>query len=98
MFTATRVATLVLLGALLAQAPLTAQAYQPHDRQYRTTPPGTTPTTTTASTPPLTTTTPSWSTGGTPASSLAASSNEPPAARSWSDVVKEVTETSPGDI
>ncbi|HWD82355.1 MAG TPA: C39 family peptidase [Kribbella sp.] len=66
MLTAARGATLVLLGALLAQAPLTAQAYQPRNPELRTT------------------------SGTTPA--------EPTAARSWSDVVKEVTETSPGDV
>lgn len=76
MLTAARGATLVLLGALLAQAPLTAQAYQPDDSPYRSTPPAPTPT--------------------EPSTTPAA--DEPPAARSWSDVVKEVTETSPGDV
>jgi hypothetical protein len=69
MLTAARGATLVLLGALLAQAPLTAQAYQPRDPQLRAEPAAT------ASPDPTT---------------------RP--ARSWSDVVKQVTETSPGDV
>ncbi|MFF0267360.1 C39 family peptidase [Kribbella sp. NPDC004536] len=105
MLTAARGATLVLLGALLTQAPLTAQAYQPRDPELRTAP-GTTPTP-----QPSATATP-WSPTGiasgeptadpttpsSPGSTPTASSDEPPAARSWSEVVKEVTETSPGDV
>ena len=86
MLTAARGTTLVVLGALLAQAPLTAQAYQPHDPQLRST--------------PMTVPTPSPTAiaSGEPTADPTASSDEPPAARSWSEVVKEVTETSPGDV
>ncbi|MEV6267072.1 C39 family peptidase [Kribbella sp. NPDC051936] len=78
MRTAARGATLVLLGALLAQAPLTAQAYQPREPEFRTGAAG--PTTPTPE-PPAST-----------------SSSGQPAARSWSEVVKQVSETSPGDV
>ena len=73
MHTAARGATLVL-GALVAQAPLTAAAYEPRDLGDAASPgiavpsPGVVPSTT------------------------------PPAARSWGDVVKQVTETSPDDL
>ncbi|GAA1122886.1 hypothetical protein GCM10009630_21050 [Kribbella jejuensis] len=101
MLTAARGATLVLLGALLAQAPLSAQAYQPRDPELRTQS-GTTPTGQPTDQP-----------GGSPtvgatAEPTAVASGEPtadptapdgtPTARSWSEVVKEVTETSPGDV
>ena len=79
MRTAARGATLVLLGALLAQAPLTAQAYQPREPEFRTGPTG--PTTPTPE----------------PTAEPTSSSGEP-AARSWSEVVKQVSETSPGDV
>ncbi|NIK58768.1 C39 family peptidase [Kribbella shirazensis] len=82
MLTAARGATLVLLGALLSQAPLTAQAYQPRDTEYRDTAARARatsgPTAEPTSTPPT--------------------AGEAPAARSWSDVVQQVTETSPGDM
>ncbi|MEV0788232.1 C39 family peptidase [Kribbella sp. NPDC050459] len=79
MRTAARGATLVLLGALLVQAPLTAQAYQPREPEFRTGPTG--PTTPTPE----------------PTAEPKSSSGEP-AARSWSEVVKQVSETSPGDV
>ena len=84
--TAARGATLILLGALLAQAPLTAAAYQPRDPETsgppRTVVPSTEPTVTPTSPTP------------SPGEPVA----EPETARSWSDVVKQVTETSPNDL
>lgn len=77
--TAARGATLILLGALLAQAPLTASAYRPLDPE-QSDPAGVAPPT------PAPTTTPSQPLP------------EQPTARSWSEVVKQVTETSPGDL
>ncbi|MER7250551.1 C39 family peptidase [Kribbella sp. NPDC000426] len=87
MLTAARGATLILLGALLAQAPLTAQAYQPREPEYSGPPsitasPTVEPTTTATPVPTPTTSQPV----------------DEPAARSWSEVVKQVTETSPGDL
>jgi hypothetical protein len=78
MLTAARGATLILLGALLAQAPLTAQAYEP--REPAASPPTAPPSTAPPTTAP---------TSGVP--------REAPA-RSWSQVVKQVTESSPGDV
>lgn len=90
MLTAARGATLILLGALLAQAPLTAQAYQPRDPSgpaapLPTAPPTTAPPTATPPTLP-------------PATPTSAPTSAGPAARSWSEVVQQVTETSPGDV
>jgi len=95
--TAARGATLILLGALLAQAPLTAAASEPRDREYAGPPPttavpATEPTAVPSTTaPPVETPTPT----ATPTASPSRPAGEPPAARSWSDVVKQVTETSP---
>jgi len=86
MRTAARGATLVLLGALLAQAPLTAQAYQPREPEFRTGPTG------------PTTPTPEPTAGPTPEPTASTSSSGQPPARSWSEVVKQVSETSPGDV
>ncbi|MGW5193346.1 C39 family peptidase [Kribbella sp. NPDC004138] len=86
MRTAARGATLVLLGALLAQAPLTAQAYQPREPEFRTGPTGPT-------TPP-----PEPTAEPTSEPTASTSSSGEPAARSWSEVVKQVSETSPGDV
>lgn len=109
--TAARGATLILLGALLAQAPLTAAAYEPRDRTASSTPatadpstqptgsPAGTPAPTFAPTPTLTTPgqpTPGQPTPGQPTPSQPAA--EPVAARSWSEVVKQVTETSPDNL
>lgn len=79
--TAARGATLILLGALLAQAPLTAAAYQPRDPEPAGVAPSTEPVL-----DPTPTTVPSQPVP------------EQPVARSWSEVVKQVTETSPGDL
>ncbi|GAA2825126.1 hypothetical protein [Kribbella solani] len=128
MLTAARGATLILLGALLAQAPLTAQAYQPQDPGYReytgrpTTDPAVDPTGDPAGDPSASQTpagaatgAPSWSptsdpTGDpTPTGSPTATpttrptdgpgtSSDEPVAKSWGDVVTEVTRTSPGDV
>lgn len=105
MATAARGATLIVLGGLLAQAPLTAQAYEPRDSTTSgpaspvvpATPPVTTPTTTPTSAP---TTAPphTRTTDPSATSSLSQPVGEPAAARSWSEVVKQVTETSPGDM
>jgi hypothetical protein len=63
--TAAREATLILLGALLAQAPLTAFAYEPRESQSAASP--------------------------EPAGQL-------PTAYTWSELAKQVTDTSPGDV
>jgi outer membrane biosynthesis protein TonB len=98
--TAARGATLILLGALFAQAPLTAAAYEPRDRTAPSAPatvvpsvqPTTTPTATPTPTPaPTVTPTP---TGPTPSQPAA----EPAAAHSWNEVANQVTETSPDDL
>ena len=81
--TAARGATLILLGALLAQAPLTAAAYQPRDPEPAGVAPPAEPVPSPTAAP---TTAPSQPVP------------EQPAARSWSEVVKQVTETSPGDL
>jgi Peptidase_C39 like family len=99
--TAARGATLIILGALLAQAPLTAAAYEPHDRTTSATPttqvPAAEPTATEPTSEPTTgptvTPTPIETPSETPSKPVA----EPPAARSWSEVVQQVTETSPDD-
>ncbi|TCO32583.1 peptidase C39-like protein [Kribbella steppae] len=83
--TAARGATLILLGALLAQAPLTAAAYQPRDRTTSSAPATAIP----ASEP--TTAVPSTETPTQPVA-------QDTAARSWSEVVKQVTETSPNSL
>ena len=100
MLTAARGATLILLGALLAQSPLTAAAYQPRDPGYRSGPAAGP-----APTPSLSTSTPTATLAPTdpptkPIETVAPSQPvpEPPAARSWSDLVKQVAETSPGDL
>ncbi|TDW77633.1 peptidase C39-like protein [Kribbella pratensis] len=107
MLTAARGATLILLGALLAQAPLTAQAYQPREPEYSgpsgaTAPPTSTPTSAPTSAPtvePTMTPTAATPTATTPTAGPTANLPvDEPAARSWSEVVKQVTETSPGDL
>ncbi|WP_329000590.1 C39 family peptidase [Kribbella sp. NBC_00709] len=110
MLTAARGATLILLGALLAQAPLTAQAYQPREPEYSGPPSGatasTTPTPTSAPTTaptsaPTATPTPGPTSTPTVTPTSTPTASQPvaePAARSWSEVVKQVTETSPGDL
>ncbi|TCO50532.1 peptidase C39-like protein [Kribbella antiqua] len=83
--TAARGATLILLGALLAQAPLTAAAYEPRDRTTSSAPaPAAQPT---AAQPTA-----------DPSAAPAEPAAELPAARSWSEVVQQVTETSPSDL
>ena len=81
--TAARGATLILLGALLAQAPLTAAAYQPRDPE----PAGVAPSAEPVPSPTA-----------TPTISPSRPVPEQPVARSWSEVVKQVTETSPGEL
>jgi hypothetical protein len=91
--TATRgAAALILLGALLAQAPLagTAAAYEPRDPTYRPAPsaePASAPTavpTSTPSVPPR-------------PDPTAADDNWPPVAHSWSELAQQVEQTSPND-
>jgi hypothetical protein len=80
--TAARGATLILLGALLAQAPLTASAYEPRGRTTSQAPsaqPTTAPTADPTAAPTQ------------PAADL-------PPARTWSEVVQQVSETSPNDL
>ncbi|MEU4293270.1 C39 family peptidase [Kribbella sp. NPDC026596] len=94
--TAARGATLIILGALLAQAPLTAAAYQPRD------PEPSSPSSIAEPAPVTATPTPTATPTETPTPTATATPSQPmpeqPAARSWSDVVKQVTETSPGDL
>ncbi|MEI8409958.1 MULTISPECIES: C39 family peptidase [unclassified Kribbella] len=87
--TAARGATLILLGVLLAQAPLTAAAYEPRDSTTSSTPTTAVPAAT-PSAEPIVTPTPTE----TPSRPVA----EPPAARSWSELAKQVTETSPDNV
>ena len=107
MLTAARGATLILLGALLAQAPLTAQAYQPREPEYSGPPSATASTTSTPTSAPTSaptvepTMTPTAATPTATTPTAGPTANQPvdePAARSWSEVVKQVTETSPGDL
>jgi hypothetical protein len=105
MLTAARGATLILLGALLAQAPLAAAAYQPRDPGYHSGPAADPAPSLSTSTPTLTpepteTPTTPTDTPTKPIETLTPSQPvpEPPAARSWSDLVKQVAETSPGDL
>lgn len=100
MLTAARGATLILLGALLAQAPLTAQAYQPRAPWYSGPPSGATASTTpTPTSAPTSAPTAGPTADQTPTSPPTASQPvAEPAAGSWSEVVKQVTETSPGDL
>ena len=91
--TAARGATLIILGALLAQAPLTAVAYEPRDR----TTPAAELTTAAPSTPIASTPVPSTVTP-TPTETPSQPAAEPPAARSWSEVVQQVTATSPDNL
>jgi hypothetical protein len=88
--TAARGATLILLGALLAQAPLTAAAYEPRDRTASSTPARAVPSTS-PSTSPSTEPQPEAKPTPTPAETPSQLS----AARSWSELVKQVTATSP---
>ena len=94
--TATRgAAALILLGALLAQAPLagTAAAYEPRDPTYRSEPsaPAPEPTSTPSAVP---TSTPSIPPRPDP---TAADDKWPPVAHSWSELAQQVEQTSPND-
>jgi hypothetical protein len=93
--TAARGATLILLGALLAQAPLTAAAYEPGDRTTSSTPESVVPSTEPKPTPTPTPTEAPSQPAETPSQPVAEPSA---AARSWSEVVKQVTDTSPDDL
>ncbi|WP_433159051.1 C39 family peptidase [Kribbella sp. CA-247076] len=87
--TAARGATLILLGALLAPlvtAPVTAAAYEPRDR----TTPG--PPTTAIPAPEPTTA------ERTAEPTAATEATVQPVARSWSELAKQVAETSPDDL
>ncbi|MFB6721294.1 C39 family peptidase [Kribbella sp. NPDC056345] len=90
--TAARGATLIVLGALLAQAPLTAFAYQPRDPELIR---PATPVTPAPSTAPTVVPTPAPTPGPAPASTAVAT---PPAAESWSELSEQVIETSPDDL
>jgi hypothetical protein len=105
--TAARGATLILLGVLLAQTPLTAAAYEPRDRTASnaagTVVPLQTPTATPTLAPsPTVTSSPTAAPdpSGTPAPTESPSEPvaEPPATRSWIELAKQVTQTSPGDL
>ncbi|MFC9691275.1 C39 family peptidase [Kribbella sp. NPDC056951] len=85
MRTAARGATLIVLGALLTQAPLNASAYQPRDPELARPAPTSTPTILPTVSPP----------GPEPASTTVAT---PPAAESWSELSEQVVETSPDDL
>ncbi|MEU0090844.1 hypothetical protein [Kribbella sp. NPDC006257] len=99
--TATRgAAALILLGALLAQAPLAA-AYQPNDPGYRSAPvvsppdPSTAPTSAPTAVPTVVpTSTPSVPPDPQPTS---VDDKYPPVAHSWSELAQQVEQTSPSD-
>jgi hypothetical protein len=95
--TATRgAAALILLGALLAQAPLAA-AYEPNDPGYRSAPVVTPPDPSTAPTAVPTavpTSTPSVPPDPQP---TAVDDKYPPVAHSWSELAQQVEQTSPSD-
>ncbi len=94
--TAARGATLIVLGALLAQAPLTAFAYQPRDPELvRPAAPVTLAPSTAPTILPTVVPTPSPTPGPAPAGTAVAT---PPAAKSWSELSQQVVETSPDDL
>ncbi|MFI5733447.1 C39 family peptidase [Kribbella sp. NPDC051587] len=89
--TAARGATLIVLGALLAQAPLTAFAYQPRDPELirpATPAPSAEPTVAPPTVEPTTA-------EPTVASTTVAT---PPAAESWGELSQQVVDTSPSDL
>ncbi|GAB3954660.1 hypothetical protein GCM10029976_097390 [Kribbella albertanoniae] len=95
--TAARGATLIVLGALLAQAPLNAFAYQPRDPELIRPATPVTLAPSTAPTPlPTVVPTPSPTPGPAPATGTAVAT--PPAAESWSELSQQVVETSPDDL
>ncbi|WP_405059792.1 C39 family peptidase [Kribbella sp. NBC_01505] len=98
--TAARGATLIVLGALLAQAPLTAFAYQPRDPELiRSATPVPAPTTSPTSSPtslPTAVPTSAPTTSAPTAASTAVGT--PPAAESWSELSQQVVDTSPDDL
>jgi len=94
--TATRgAAALILLGALLAQAPLAA-AYEPNDPGYRSAPVVTPPEPSTPTAVPtaVPTSTPSVPPDPQP---TAGDDKYPPVAHSWSELAQQVEQTSPSD-
>ncbi|TDD44887.1 hypothetical protein E1263_39840 [Kribbella antibiotica] len=91
--TAARGATLIVLGALLAQAPLTAFAYQPRDPELIR------PVMPVAPTPSATPTTLPTVEPSTPQPTVASTTPAPmPAAESWSELSQQVVETSPDEL
>lgn len=94
--TAARGATLIVLGALLAQAPLTAFAYQPRDPELaRPAAPVPSSAATILPTVVPTPSAPEPTPGPAPVSTTVAT---PPAAESWSELSQQVVETSPDDL